>query len=142
MLDAMYTTEAKQAGKLVFTWMHGLDREWLAFSPCNVEAAAYDIALQSEGTTGAAQKGSATVASELEKGVGKVRHIHLNTVCKPDWTTGVLAGRPIAMGAICLAIIQPMGILATLTTMKMYVDDFTTRQVDGSVSAYEAASKL
>ena len=61
---------------------------------------------------------------------------------------GVLAGCPIAMGALCLAVIEPMDILMrevpnALADIKVYVDDFTiTHRVDGKQSPYNAAQQL
>ena len=61
---------------------------------------------------------------------------------------GVLAGCPVAMGALCLAILSPMDQLMRevpkgLVTLKVYVDDFTiAHRVNGSNSIYVAAQKL
>ena len=70
-------------------------------------------------------------------------------VCRPAWTTmDVLAGCPIAMGALCLAVIKPMDLLTrevprALTDIKVYVDDFTiTHRAHGSQSPYDAANQL
>ena len=57
MLPALYRVWAKQAGKVISAWMHSLERHWIAFGPGKAaEDAAYDIALESEGTTGTSDK--------------------------------------------------------------------------------------
>lgn len=61
---------------------------------------------------------------------------------------GVLAGCPVAMGALCLAIFCTMDQLmrevpTALTTLKVHVDDFTiAHRVSGSIGIYEAANRL
>ena len=64
-------------------------------------------------------------------------------VCSLVWTRmGVLAGRPVAMGALCLVLLSPMDQLmrevpTSLTTLRVHVDDFTVaHRVDGTFSIY------
>ena len=75
MLPALYRVWAKQAGKVISAWMHSLERHWIAFGPGKAaEDAAYDIALESEGTTGTSDKWSATTMSDLHKGLDRKAH--------------------------------------------------------------------
>ena len=181
MLPALYRVWAKQAGKDVSAWMHSLNRDWIAFGPGKAaEAAAYDVALEAECTTGPLEDWAATTMSDLHKGFEKVVHSHLITaayvynlpmyilrmaldmytsprrircgaaVCKPVWTSmGLLAGCPIAMGALCLAVLKPIDDLTreiprSIATIKVYVDDFRITHIANAQlsTMYEAAYQL
>ena len=71
-------------------------------------------------------------------------------MCKPVWTSmGVLAGCPIAMGALCLAVLKPMDDLTrevprSIASIKVYVDDFTVTHIANAYlnSMYDAAYQL
>ena len=161
MLVTPYRIWARGAGEDVSRWMASLDREWVANGPAKAaEAAAYDIALDTEASQLDGEMVNVTVMADLEKGFERVRHDVIRKKAKvygfPErilepalsmykaarrirygsaysravyTKVGVLAGCPIAMGLLLLAVLEPVDLFwktvpRELVSLKVYVDDF------------------